>query len=91
MKKELPPETIDTVLKALAHPDFKWRTVTGVTQETGLTQEIVQRAISEVADKVVRSSIPSPDGRDLYTTREHFRESASLSEKLLGSIKNRVI
>lgn len=91
MNKELSPEAIDAVLESLARSDFKWRTVAGVAEETGLTPEIVQQAISQVADRVVRSSIPSADGRDLYTTREHFRESASLSEKLLGSIKNRVI
>ena len=91
MNEELSPEAIDNVLESLARPDFKWRTVTGIAEETGLTQEIVQQAISQFADRVVRSSIPSTDGRDLYTTREHFRESASLSEKLLGSIKNRVI
>lgn len=91
MTDNLSPEVREAVLKALASPKFRWRTVAGVAQETGLEQEIVQRAISEVDDRVVRSSVKSADGRDLYTTRENFRESASLSEKLLGAMKNRII
>ncbi len=91
MIEDVSTEAVQSVLDALTSPDFKWRTVEGVAHETGLTQEIVHQAISEASDKIVRSSVPSSDGRELYATREHFREFASLSEKLLGAIKNRVI
>ena len=84
-------QVVSSVLAALAKREFKWRTVAGVAKETGLAQDLVKLALTEAADKIVRSSIPSADGQDLYTTREHFRESASPVEKLLGAIKNRAV
>lgn len=77
------------VLKALAKPEFKWRTIKGVAKETGLSPEIVMRIVRDASDKVVRASSPSPEGEALYTTREHFRERASIAEKVIGAIKNR--
>ncbi len=89
MSLDVTSQVITTVLTALAKPDFKWRTIAGVAKETGLAQELVMVALAKAADKIVRSSVPSTDGQDLYTTREHFRASATLGEKLLGAIKNR--
>ena len=80
---------VSTVLAALAKPEFKWRTISGVAKETGLEKEIVLQAIREAADKVVKSSVLSNDGQEIYTTREHFRTSASIGERLLCAIKNR--
>ena len=91
MSIEVTSQVISTVLTALAKPGFKWRTVVGVANETGLAQELVMRALAEAADRIVKSSVPSTDGQELYTTREHFRESASPGEKLLGAIKNRAL
>lgn len=79
------------VLDALAKPEFKWRSVAGIVKETGLPQELVLQALKEAADQVVRSSVPSTDGQELYTTRKHFSENTSLAAKLLGAIKNRAM
>lgn len=84
-------EFVATVLKALAKPDFKWRTIAGVAKETGLATDVVIKVLSLTADQVVKSSIPSADGQDLYTTRDHFREKASIGDRILGAIKNRVV
>lgn len=89
MSQDVSPQVIEAVRMALAHTDFKWRTIAGVAKETGLTQEMVQHVIAALADEVVRSRMPAADFSELYTTREHFRKSASLGERLLGVIKNR--
>jgi hypothetical protein len=89
MSTQVTDDVVSAVLSALAKPEFKWRTIAGVTAETGLPRESVIRALAAASDKVVRSSVPSADGQDLYTTRQHFRENASLSEKLRGAFKNR--
>jgi hypothetical protein len=89
MKPELSTQDIASVLGALEKPDFKWRTVPGIARETGLAPEVVHQALAVTSDKVVRSSVPSKDGDWLFTTRDHFRGTASVFERVLGSIKNR--
>ena len=91
MGSELSEKDIDAVLNALSNSNFKWRTIGGVAQETGLQTDVVRHAIAEAADKIVRSALPSADGKDLFTTRERFQSVASFSEKLLGAIKNRAV
>jgi hypothetical protein len=80
----------DAVIQAFENPAYKWRTVHGVARESGLSQEVVLEIISKNRDIIVQSSIPSVDGEDLYTTRDHYREFASSGQKLLGALKNRV-
>lgn len=82
---------INSVLEALSKPEFKWRTIEGISKETGLKSELVLKAIAEAADQIVKSPTPSEKVVDLYTTRKHFRENATISERLLGAIKNRAI
>jgi hypothetical protein len=82
-------ENVQLVLKALENPKYKWRTIGGVSQETGLSADQVLEVLGSPSDKIVKSSIPSPEGKSLFTTREHFRKSASTFEKVLSAIKNR--
>jgi len=82
-------ENVQVVLKALENAKYKWRTIDGVSQETGLSADKVLEALGSLSDKVVQSSVPSRDGKKLFTTREHFRKSASTFDKLLGAIRNR--
>ena len=89
MSTKVKADVVAAVLNALAKPQFKWRTIAGVAKETGLANELVMQALGEATDRIVRSSVPSSDGQDLYTTREHFRNKASFGERLLGAIKNR--
>jgi hypothetical protein len=86
---EISEEQIQLILKALENPKFKWRTIDGISSEAGLSPEQVREAISAMSDKIVKSSIPSEDGRALFTSRKQFREKASAFEKIMGAIKNR--
>jgi hypothetical protein len=83
-------QELDTVIAAFENPEYKWRTVRGVARESGLTPETILEIISRRKDIIVRSSIPSADGEDLYTTRDHYREFASSGQKILGGITNRI-
>ena len=78
------------VKTALENPDYRWRTVQGVASETRLPAQTVEAVIRENHEIVVKSSIPSNKGEALYPTRSHFLKKASLGEKLLGAIKNRL-
>ena len=77
------------VLKSLESPKFKWRTLRGVAQETGLDIATVEAVISQKRDKIVRSSSYSTTGQELYTTRNHFNRTATPMEKLIGALRNR--
>jgi hypothetical protein len=83
-------QELDAVISALENPNYKWRTVRGIGKESGLSPETVLEILSKRKDIIVQSSIPSMDGEDLYTTREHYREFASAGQKLLGALRNRV-
>jgi hypothetical protein len=89
MNESTTEDAVTKVLEALANPSFRWRTLTGVAKETGLPLEAVQLAVVQASDRVIRSSVKSADGRDLFTTRDHFKSRASLPERLLGAIRNR--
>ncbi len=80
---------IKAVMKALENEKFKWRTIDGVSKETGLSTDQVIDVLGGASDKIVRSSIQSPEGKALFTTRENFRKKSSAVERILGAIKNR--
>jgi len=83
-------QDLDAVIAALENPKYKWRTISGVAKESGVSQETVLEIISQNRDLIVQSSIPSIKGEDLYTTRNHYREFASSAQKIFGALKNRI-
>lgn len=83
-------EQTHEVIKALENPKYEWRTNSGIAKDTGLDPEVVLQAISELADQVVRSSILSTDGRELFTTRSHFRKKSSFPERFLVAMRGRL-
>jgi len=88
---EVAGNVVSAVMGALAKPEFKWRTIAGVAKETGFTEEQVLQVINAEVDRIVRSSVPSTEGQDLYATRDHCRKKASLGERILGVIGNRAV
>jgi hypothetical protein len=69
------------VMKALEDPEWDWRTVAGVAEETGLPEGKV-RELLESSTSVIRSSVPDNEGRSLYTTREHYKARRSFLDSL---------
>jgi ribosomal protein S25 len=77
------------VLAALENPKYKWRTVGGIAKEAGVDGDTARRVITELGGQVVRSSIPSITGEELYTTRRHYRESERFFVRLGAILRNR--
>ncbi len=77
------------VRAALENPKYKWRTVNGVAKEAGLDEVTAKRVITELGEQVVRSSIPSKTGEELYTTRRHYRESEGFLARMAAILRNR--
>ena len=81
----------ERVIAALEDDRFRWRTVRGIVAQTSLSTETVLEALAKLTanEKVIRSLQPSRDGEDLYTTRDHYRRSASFTERLSAAFRNR--
>lgn len=78
------------VFEALEDERYKWRTLTGVASQTGISTEEILQVLSENGDKIVKSSVPATNGDALFTTREHFHEMSSALEKIAGAFKGRI-
>lgn len=77
------------LLKALGNPRYKWRSIDGIATETVLTQAQVAQMIRKLPDQVIRASERSTTGRELFTTRDHYKEGATIWRRLLRAVKNR--
>jgi hypothetical protein len=84
-----PKDRKEVVRLALENKKYKWRTIDGVAQESKLATDEVEEALSELADEIIRSSVPSKDGQALFTTRKHYRNQQNLGARLLSALKNR--
>src|SRR5438270_4654845 len=67
-------EQVLKVKDALEAPDYNWRTVEGIAQDTGLDPATVKDAFKDLSSSLIRSSIPDKLGRPLYTTRDHYKK-----------------
>ena len=80
----------NSVLQALEDSRYEWRTIDGISQQTGIPAEKVQETLEKLPTEVVRSSIPDESGRNLYTTRKHYRDTHGLGTRILNALSDKV-
>lgn len=80
-------EDKERVLAALANPGYSWRTIEGVSRETGIDSARVLQLIEGMPDLVIRSKIPDASGRPLYTTRAYYKKTHSFMERLFDQFR----
>ena len=73
----------DRIIDALEDPRWDWRTVDGISRDTGIPPDEVRVFLARSGGTVVMSVARDRRGRALFTTRERYRESRSLMERLL--------
>lgn len=86
------PVSIQAVLiNALEKKEFKWRTVEGLAKELGVSPGDVLTELQALIDQgvVIRSTVPTTSGEELFTTRRHYAEFASPTERLVAAFRNR--
>ena len=83
-------EIRDLIIAELESNKYDWRTIDGIVHSAGLPEDVVFKFLSTNTDAVVKSTIPSIHGKDLYTTRAHFRRRARALSKLRGAFKGRL-
>ncbi|MFK3862822.1 hypothetical protein [Pseudoalteromonas rhizosphaerae] len=79
----------DLLRKAFENNKYEWRTIRGVSKETGLKEDDVRNYIKSHGDEVVKSSARNAEGETLYTSRKSYRERSSLGMRLSSILRNR--
>ena len=84
-------EAVEALVRALEDKRFRWRTLSGLAEQSGLAQEEVTRVLTDLkkAGVVIRSDVPAATGEELFTTRQHFEASAPLGARLSAAFRNR--
>lgn len=77
------------VMSALSETRYKWRTIAGISKETGISVEKVKDIISSHTDQVVQSSALSPEGEALFTSREKHQKETGTWSRIGLAIRNR--
>ena len=78
------------IIEALEDTRYDWRTVEGLSDQTGIPVQTVRDILEGLQQDVVRSSIPDELGRSLYTTRRHYRQTQSLGTQILSALSDRI-
>ena len=79
------------LIDALEKKDFKWRTVDGLAKELAASPGNIMTELQALIDEgvVIRSTVPTKKGEELFTTRRHYSEFASPAERLVAAFRNR--
>lgn len=75
--------------QAFANPKYTWRTIQGVSKETGVSEKDVHSYIKKNADSYIKSSSKNDRGENLYASRTVYRTKASPFRRIMASVKNR--
>lgn len=88
-KQKINKQMSDLIRKAFENKKYEWRTIRGVSKETGLNEVDILNYIQSHGDEVVKSSARNPEGETLYTLRKSYRERSSLGMRLSSILRNR--
>lgn len=80
------------VVRALENPQYDWRTIDGISEETGIDPhqvDLILTFLPNVVD-VVESSVPDKKGRRLFTTRKHYVERRNVANRILSVFSDRI-
>src|SRR5438046_8366245 len=82
-------QEVGRVIAALEDSQYKWRTVQGVAKDANLPEERVRQIIDylQAEGVVIQSSIDAEDGSELFTTRLHRRQTASLWHRFMAALR----
>jgi hypothetical protein len=75
------------VVRALENPKWDWRTIGGISEETGLEPSEVSSILKSLPN-VVQTSDKS--GRPLFTTRDHYDKRQNIANRILSAFLDRI-
>jgi hypothetical protein len=80
----------EKIKRALENPNYKFRTINGVSSEAHVSFEAIEKAMREHSDEIVKLFRKGGNGEVLITTRSHYKKKASVKEKVIGAVINSV-
>jgi hypothetical protein len=83
------PDEMELLEEAFQNPEYTWRTIRGVSEETGIDPEKVQLMVHAHGDEFIKSSATNQLGEALYAARDVYRSKESPVRRILAAFKNR--
>ena len=83
------PDELELLEEAFQNPEYTWRTVRGVSEETGIDPAAVQEFIVTHGHEIIKSSAMNQKGETLYAARDVYRSKGSPVRRLMSAFKNR--
>lgn len=80
---------IQKVTDAISRSKLRWRTASGIAEETGIAAIQVASLLQD-GEQFVRARGLSRSGEPLYTTREKYAAGATLRQRVIAAITNEV-
>ena len=84
------PDDWTAVRSAMENPKYTWRTLKGIAIEKGIPEAKVMELIQVNRDIILQSEVPSADGEDLFTTRQHYINQTGPVGKMLSFYHGRL-
>ena len=82
-------EAHDRIVQAIGSSKYQWRTPRGIAKDSGLPlQEVLD--VLKRSDVFVRARKGNAEGEPLYTTKERYKSEASLLQRALSALTNRI-
>ncbi|MDH1145245.1 hypothetical protein N5C60_11505 [Pseudomonas mosselii] len=78
-----------SIMSALENDLYKWRTISGISKETGIPSEKVKMIIGENGGMIMQSSALSPAGEALFTSRRKHNKESSAWSRIGSALRNR--
>ena len=75
------------VVSALENPKWDWRTIGGISEETGIEPTQVS-SILKTLPNVVQTTDKS--GRPLFSTRNHYDKRQNIANRILSAFSDRI-
>jgi len=79
----------DEIKKIMQDDDKTWFTISNLSERTQMKESEIQKLITN-SSEFAQSSSRSPDGENLFSTRDDFQKSGNIVNRLLGAFKNRI-
>ena len=82
----------EQIIKSLENPEYHWRTVSGISRELNISESLVSRALlhKDLENILVNCSRKTKDGKELYTTRKHYKATQPLANKILTALSGEI-
>lgn len=76
------------IFEALEDPKWDWRTISALSGASGLDTESARRILQKYPVLVRQSTVPGPNGEELYTLQRRHFERQSVVEKIWTNVSS---